>query len=43
MRHRRGEPATTEDYLAAIADTRPTLTPEMVAAFTEDIATHSRR
>jgi len=43
VRYRRGEPATTDDYLAAIADTRPTLTAEVVTAFTEDILTHSRR
>lgn len=35
---RRGEPARTEDYLAAIADTRPTLTEAMLAEFEEDIA-----
>ena len=39
---RRGEPALTDDYLAAIADTRPTLTDEMVADFEEDIATRTR-
>jgi GNAT superfamily N-acetyltransferase len=39
---RRGELACTDDYLAAIADTRPTLTDEMVAEFTEDIARRTR-
>jgi transitional endoplasmic reticulum ATPase len=39
---RRGEPARTDDYLAAIADTRPTLTDEMVAEFEEDIAERTR-
>jgi GNAT superfamily N-acetyltransferase len=39
---RRGEPARTDDYLAAIADTRPTLTDEMVAEFDEDIAERTR-
>jgi transitional endoplasmic reticulum ATPase len=39
---RRGEPARTDDYLAAIADTRPTLTDEMVAEFEEDIAQRTR-
>jgi transitional endoplasmic reticulum ATPase len=39
---RRGEAARTDDYLAAIADTRPTLTGEMVAEFTEDIAERTR-
>ena len=39
---RRGEAARTDDYLAAIADTRPTLTDEIVAEFTEDIAERTR-
>ena len=39
---RRGECADTDDYLAAIADTRPTLTDEMVAEFEEDIAERTR-
>jgi transitional endoplasmic reticulum ATPase len=39
---RRGECARTDDYLAAIADTRPTLTDEMVAEFEEDIAERTR-
>src|SRR6202048_3441918 len=39
---RRGDPACTDDYLAAIADTRPTLTDEMVAEFEEDIAERTR-
>lgn len=39
---RQGGPATTEDYLNAIADTRPTLTPQAIEEFTEDIETYSR-
>ncbi|MFF0778079.1 MULTISPECIES: ATP-binding protein [unclassified Streptomyces] len=39
---RRGAPATTDDYLAAIADTRPTLTARAIEEFTEDIDKHSR-
>ncbi|GAT83315.1 ATPase AAA [Streptomyces sp. F-3] len=39
---REGRPATTEDYLGAIADTRPTLTPQAIEEFTEDIETYSR-
>jgi transitional endoplasmic reticulum ATPase len=39
---RRGELASTDDYLAAIADTRPTLTDEMVAEFEADIAERTR-
>ncbi|WP_248963318.1 hypothetical protein [Sphaerisporangium perillae] len=34
--------ATTEDYLAAISETRPTLTPEIVAEFQQDIDSYSR-
>jgi SpoVK/Ycf46/Vps4 family AAA+-type ATPase len=33
---------TTADYLAALAETRPTLTTAMVDEFTEDIATIAR-
>lgn len=33
MRDGRGEPATTADYLTAIGEIRPTLTPAMLAAF----------
>ncbi|MEE1666701.1 bifunctional GNAT family N-acetyltransferase/ATP-binding protein [Streptomyces sp. WAC07094] len=40
--HRQGEPATTEDYLTAIADTRPTLTARAIEEFTEDIEKYSR-
>jgi SpoVK/Ycf46/Vps4 family AAA+-type ATPase len=40
--HRRGRPATTEDYLVAVADTRPTLTARAIEEFTEDIGTYSR-
>ena len=39
---RRGEPARAEDYLTAIADTRPTLTEAMIAEFEEDIAHRTR-
>ncbi|MFE3636333.1 ATP-binding protein [Streptomyces sp. NPDC059168] len=39
---RRGGPATTDDYLIAIADTRPTLTARAIEEFTEDIDRHSR-
>ncbi|MGW0286725.1 ATP-binding protein [Streptomyces sp. NPDC003236] len=39
---RQGGPATTEDYLTAIADTRPTLTARAIEEFTEDIDKHSR-
>ena len=39
---RRGEPAHTDDYLAAVADTRPTLTGAMLAEFEEDIAQRTR-
>jgi transitional endoplasmic reticulum ATPase len=39
---RRGEPARTDDYLAAIADTRPTLTDAMLNEFEEDIAQRTR-
>jgi GNAT superfamily N-acetyltransferase len=39
---RRGEPARTGDYLTAIADTRPTLTKEMLSEFEEDIAQRTR-
>lgn len=34
--------ATTEDYLVAVADVRPTLTPEMVTEFAEDIEQFAR-
>ncbi|MFF7971838.1 GNAT family N-acetyltransferase [Streptomyces sp. NPDC007905] len=39
---RQGRPATTEDYMAAIADTRPTLTARAIEEFTEDIEKYSR-
>ncbi len=42
IEYRRGDPARTEDYLAAIADTRPTLTDAMLAEFEEDIAHRTR-
>lgn len=35
-------PPTTEDYLEAINETRPTLTPDMVTDFQDDIALYSR-
>jgi SpoVK/Ycf46/Vps4 family AAA+-type ATPase len=34
--------ASTEDYLAAVGQCRPTATPDLLRAFTEDIATHAR-
>jgi GNAT superfamily N-acetyltransferase len=40
--HHEGRPASTEDYLAAIAETRPTLTPDTVTEFQEDIELYSR-
>lgn len=39
---RTGAPAGTDDYLAAIADTRPTLTEAALTAFHEDIEHHLR-
>lgn len=39
---RQGRQATTEDYMAAIADTRPTLTAQAIEEFTEDIDKYSR-
>jgi GNAT superfamily N-acetyltransferase len=39
---RRGTPADTEDYLAAIADTRPSLTEQALTEFREDIERHVR-
>ncbi|MGW1109223.1 ATP-binding protein [Streptomyces sp. NPDC002540] len=39
---RKGAPAGTEDYLAAIADTRPTLTDQALTKFAEDIEHHAR-
>ncbi|MFJ8630908.1 ATP-binding protein [Streptomyces sp. NPDC093568] len=39
---RRGRPATTEDYLTAIADVRPTLTAQAIKDFSEDIERFSR-
>ena len=42
--HREPEPGgpTTADYVAALAETRPTLTTAIVDEFTEDIATLAR-
>ncbi|MFF4897082.1 ATP-binding protein [Streptomyces sp. NPDC001068] len=40
--HRQGRPATTEDYMTAIADTRPTLTAQAVQEFAEDIEKYRR-
>jgi transitional endoplasmic reticulum ATPase len=42
LTHREGKPASTQDYLAAIASTRPTLTEQAVREFDEDIATFNR-
>ncbi|MET9170727.1 MULTISPECIES: ATP-binding protein [Streptomyces] len=39
---RRGRPACTEDYMAAVSETRPTLTPRAVKEFREDIDTYTR-
>ncbi|WP_354637633.1 ATP-binding protein [Kitasatospora camelliae] len=39
---RRGTPAGTEDYLAAVAETRPTLTDRALTEFEEDIGNHVR-
>ncbi|MET8406759.1 GNAT family N-acetyltransferase [Streptomyces sp. NPDC005195] len=39
---RLGAPAGTEDYLAAVADTRPTLTAQALTEFEEDIERHVR-
>ena len=39
---RRGEPPRTDDFLAAVADTRPTLTDAMLDEFNEDIAMRTR-
>ncbi|MEV6319284.1 bifunctional GNAT family N-acetyltransferase/ATP-binding protein [Streptomyces sp. NPDC051776] len=39
---RRGTQATTQDYLSAIADTRPTLTDQMLTDFNEDIEHYVR-
>lgn len=39
---RSGRPATTEDYLAAIADTRPTLTAELLTEFESDSGKFTR-
>jgi GNAT superfamily N-acetyltransferase len=40
--HRQGQPASTEDYLAAIADTRPTLSEQALTEFSEDIERYTR-
>ncbi|MGP3999366.1 ATP-binding protein [Streptomyces sp. 8N706] len=40
--HRKGEPATTDDYLAAIQDIRPTLTDQMLREFHEDMERYTR-
>lgn len=40
---RQGAPATTEDYLVAVADTRPTLTDQALTEFREDIERYERR
>ncbi|WP_329565476.1 ATP-binding protein [Kitasatospora sp. NBC_01266] len=42
LTQRQGKPAGTGDYLTAIADTRPTLTREAIAEFTDDIEAYSR-
>jgi SpoVK/Ycf46/Vps4 family AAA+-type ATPase len=40
--HRQGEPTSTEDYLAAIADTRPTLSPDILTEFKQDNERYTR-
>jgi SpoVK/Ycf46/Vps4 family AAA+-type ATPase len=40
--HRRGEPATTQDYLDAIRAVRPTLTDAMIREFQEDTEQFTR-
>jgi transitional endoplasmic reticulum ATPase len=40
--HRQGEAPRTDDYLAAIADTRPTLTSQALTEFGDDIERHAR-
>lgn len=40
--HQLGQPAATDDYLAAIADTRPTLTGQAIISFNEDIELYQR-
>ncbi|MBF6337023.1 GNAT family N-acetyltransferase [Nocardia abscessus] len=42
MRDDTREPATTEDYLTAVANTRPTLTPEILTAFEQDQQDYTR-
>ncbi len=42
MQHGRGEPATTEDYLRAIDDVRPTLTTAILDEFTHDKSQFAR-
>ncbi|MDD4868605.1 MAG: hypothetical protein PHQ28_16285 [Mycobacterium sp.] len=39
---RHGEPSRTEDYLAAIAEIRPSLTQGALAEFSEDIQQRTR-
>jgi MoxR-like ATPase/GNAT superfamily N-acetyltransferase len=40
--HRQGKPASTADYLAAIADTRPTLTRDILTEFEQDNTRYTR-
>ncbi|HEX3787172.1 MAG TPA: GNAT family N-acetyltransferase [Pseudonocardiaceae bacterium] len=40
--HREGRPASTEDYLDAVGDTRPTLTDAALTAFGQDIESYTR-
>jgi SpoVK/Ycf46/Vps4 family AAA+-type ATPase len=40
--HREGRQAGTDDYLTAIADTRPTLTGQAISEFDEDIENYAR-
>lgn len=40
--HRQGKPATTEDYLTAIAETRPSLNEQTLTEFNQDIEQYTR-
>ncbi len=40
--HGKGEPANTDDFIAAISDTRPTLTPEILTQFEQDNERYTR-
>jgi transitional endoplasmic reticulum ATPase len=40
--HRQGHPANTADFLVAVADTRPTLTPDILTEFEQDNERYTR-